>query len=194
MTKNLISVSQLTRDHDLVAEFNSFSCLIKDKNSGLVLLRGFLKDGLYQLHSAFGHASSTSTQPLKSKLRVFCSPHTFPSANKCNRPDSFSSRLPMIVNVACHSTLCNQWHAKLGHPSFHILKMVLNKINIHCSSSTLSFCDSCKVGKLHQLPFTDCSITAIQPFELIYSDLWGPSLAVSIEGYLYYIVFVDAYT
>ena len=50
MTKNLISVSQPTRDHDLVAEFNSSSCLIKDKNSGLVLLRGFLKDGLYQLH------------------------------------------------------------------------------------------------------------------------------------------------
>jgi len=47
MKKNLLSVSQLTREHDLVAEFNSHSCLIKDKNSRQVLLKGCFKDGLY---------------------------------------------------------------------------------------------------------------------------------------------------
>ena len=51
MWKNLISVSQLIKDHDLVAEFDSHTCVIKDKNTGQVLLRGQLKDGLHQLNS-----------------------------------------------------------------------------------------------------------------------------------------------
>ena len=47
MQKNLISVSQLTKDHDLIVEFDSHSYVIKVKNTGQVLLREELKDGLY---------------------------------------------------------------------------------------------------------------------------------------------------
>jgi len=85
-------------------------------------------------------------------------------------------------------------HAKLGYPSFHVLQLVLNKISIPCSSLSLSFCDSCKVGKMHQLPFANCQITAKAPLELIYSDLWGPTPVLSTEGFKYYIVFIDACT
>ena len=38
MKKNKLSVSQLTRDHNVVVEFHATSCLIKDKDSGKVLL------------------------------------------------------------------------------------------------------------------------------------------------------------
>ena len=61
MKKNLISVSQLTRDHDLIDEFNSSSCLIKDKSTGEVLLKGCLKDGLYQLSSTLDSAVSSTS-------------------------------------------------------------------------------------------------------------------------------------
>ena len=74
------------------------------------------------------------------------------------------------------------------------MRLVLNKIQVPFSLSSISFCDTCKIGKLHQLPFTDCEITVVRPFELVYSDLWGPSPTLSTEGYRYYIVFVDAYT
>lgn len=47
MKKNLISVSQLMRDNNVIAEFHSNSCLIKDKGTWLVLLRGLLIDSLY---------------------------------------------------------------------------------------------------------------------------------------------------
>ena len=52
MTKNLISVSQLTNENNVIAEFHSTFCLIKDKEKGQVLFRGVLKDGLYQLAHA----------------------------------------------------------------------------------------------------------------------------------------------
>lgn len=38
MKKNLISVSLLINDHNVIAKFHSTFCLIKDKNSGQVLL------------------------------------------------------------------------------------------------------------------------------------------------------------
>ena len=41
--KNLLSVSQVTRDHHVVAEFHSNVCLIKDKRFGEVLLWGHLR-------------------------------------------------------------------------------------------------------------------------------------------------------
>lgn len=49
ITKNLINVSKFTRDNNIVAKFFSDYLLIKDKSSKQVLLRGMLKDGLYQL-------------------------------------------------------------------------------------------------------------------------------------------------
>ena len=45
MKKSLIHVSQLTHDHNVVAEFHSDVCFIKDKASGRVLLRGHLRMG-----------------------------------------------------------------------------------------------------------------------------------------------------
>jgi len=47
MKKSLISVSQFSNDYNVIAEFHSNVCLIKDKNTGLVLIRGQLRDGLY---------------------------------------------------------------------------------------------------------------------------------------------------
>ena len=82
----------------------------------------------------------------------------------------------------------------MGHPTYNVLKLVLNKIRIPCSFSALSFCDSCKLGKHHQLPFVSHNIIAKRPLELIYSDVWGPSLTVSVKGFRYYIIFVDAYS
>lgn len=49
ITKNLLSISQFTKDNDVVVEFNSEFCLIKNKNSKKVLLQGGLKHDLYQL-------------------------------------------------------------------------------------------------------------------------------------------------
>jgi len=88
MKKNLISVSQLTRDRDLVVEFNSSSCLIKDKNIGEVLLQGCLKDGLYRLSSTLALvASSSSAQSIKSQPIANSTflQYAFSFANKCKR-------------------------------------------------------------------------------------------------------------
>ena len=55
ITKNLISVSKFTKDNNVIADFFSngcLICLIKDKTTKQVLLKGTLKIGLYQLDTS----------------------------------------------------------------------------------------------------------------------------------------------
>lgn len=95
MTKNLLSVSQLTRQHNVIAEFHSNVCFIKDKTSGLVLLQGRLKDGLYRLEPASNSASDSKSAY---SLECFSTPsmsrfHSCNRKNKCNSQYSFDHEI-----------------------------------------------------------------------------------------------------
>ena len=50
ITKNVIGISQFTKDNDVVIEFLSDCCLIKDKVTRTILLEGAPRHGLYQLN------------------------------------------------------------------------------------------------------------------------------------------------
>ena len=64
--------------------------------------------------------------------------------------------------------------------------------NVKCNDPT--FCDACQIGKLHQFTFKPTINKTTLPFELIFSDVWGPSFYSSMDGYRYYVSFVDAHT
>lgn len=100
----------------------------------------------------------------------------------------------------------------LSHKSYSlspIFNTTLAKIlHITCQSSNMQsifqlciknknftdFCDSCCLGKSHKL-FALLSNTKYKKlFELVYTDLYGPSPSPSSNGNSYYIAFVDAYS
>ena len=56
------------------------------------------------------------------------------------------------------------------------------------------FCFPCCIGKSHCLPSSPSLTVYFYPFDLIYTDLWGPSPVLSNNGYIHYVTFVDAYT
>jgi hypothetical protein len=66
ITKNLLSVSQLTLDNAVTVEFSPQFCFIKDKATQQILLHGILHNGLYQLlphtHHQVFLASPTSSE------------------------------------------------------------------------------------------------------------------------------------
>ncbi|KAL5753703.1 hypothetical protein ACOSP7_021923 [Xanthoceras sorbifolium] len=109
----------------------------------------------------------------------------------CNKPFNSSTCLALIKS---ENVQANLWHVKLGHPSFPILKVVLNTLNINSNVSSLNFCESCKFGKHHQLPFPISQTVARKPFEIVHTDIWGPAPMLSNEGHRYYISFIDLYT
>ncbi|KAM0003914.1 putative RNA-directed DNA polymerase [Helianthus debilis subsp. tardiflorus] len=100
---------------------------------------------------------------------------------------------PQVNATGTRSLLA--WHHTLGHPSLQVFKSLLTKLGLHCNKvSHESFhCKSCSLNKSHKLPFGQNSFIANKPLELIYSDVWGP-VATSIDGFNYYVIFVDFFS
>ena len=84
------------------------------------------------------------------------------------------------------------WHKRLGHPSSSSLQHLLHDIPIRGTSS-MSFCDHCQYGKSHKLPFPISPSVSSQPLEIVHSDVWGPSPVLSVNGFKYYLIFIDAH-
>ncbi|KAG8495625.1 hypothetical protein CXB51_013396 [Gossypium anomalum] len=100
---------------------------------------------------------------------------------------------PLLCNVQTHSSL-DLWHSRLGHPCSNVLTRVLRSCNVPCKNNGLPLrCTPCKIGKSHKLPFTSSKTVYSNPFELVTSDVWGPSHVLS-SRYSYYVSFVDIYS
>ncbi|KAG8477106.1 hypothetical protein CXB51_030102 [Gossypium anomalum] len=164
--KNLLSVSQFARDNDVFFEFHPTYCVVKDIQTGETLLRGRVRDGLYQFS-----ADPTRSLPCVSAV------HNVDVEDSPSRSDPFTL-----------------WHNRLGHPSSSVVTTVLNNCGIVTNKKSLShICIACQKGKSHKLPFSLSTTEYIELFELVVSDLWGPA-SVACEGHLYYVSFVDMYS
>ena len=87
------------------------------------------------------------------------------------------------------------WHSRLGHASSHVVQKVLSRHNLLFSkeSSTSVVCDACQMGKSHQLPYPKSNSVSSKPFELVFSDVWGPA-PTSVGRYSYYVSFIDDFS
>lgn len=84
------------------------------------------------------------------------------------------------------------WHRRLSHAYPRVLSQVLSSCDMRMQSSKLSsVCSSCQLGKNFSYSIYKTMYTS--PFELVVSNLWGPT-HVSSEGCFYYITFVYAYS
>jgi transposase InsO family protein len=98
------------------------------------------------------------------------------------------------AHLSC-SACTSQWHARFGHPSVQVVRSILSLHRLPCREETSlsTVCNACQLAKSHQLPYHSSTFHATSPLELIYSDVWGPA-PVSIDGYKYYISFIDAFS
>jgi hypothetical protein len=88
------------------------------------------------------------------------------------------------------------WHSRLGHPSSDIVHCVISKNNLPCSQLSRlsqSVCDACACAKAHQLPYSMPTSRALTPLELMFSDVWGPTIN-SFGHKNYYVSFIDEYS
>ncbi|RVX08949.1 Retrovirus-related Pol polyprotein from transposon RE2 [Vitis vinifera] len=69
------------------------------------------------------------------------------------------------------------WHQPLGHPSFKVVTRLISSFSLPTTSclSGSNNCHSCSINKAHQLPFHKHGLTSTTPFDLLYTDVWGPS-------------------
>jgi hypothetical protein len=92
-------------------------------------------------------------------------------------------------------TSTDHWHKRLGHPALCTVHKVLSMFQLPVINNKASSpCTACPQAKGHQLPFLVSISTICQPLDLVYSDVWGPSPTLSMNGNRYYVSFIDAFS
>jgi len=82
-------------------------------------------------------------------------------------------------------------HRRLGHPSLDKLKALVP----HLSHLKSLDCESCQLGKHVRVSFqSHATKRSMSPFDIIHSDVWGPSRVSSTLGYKYYVTFIDDFS
>jgi histone deacetylase 1/2 len=95
----------------------------------------------------------------------------------------------------CTSASADLWYRRLGHPTSRIFQLLILKNKIICNNKHLNFqCQSCPLGKSSRLSLGPTGHKTFAPLELIFSDVWGLAPLFSLDGYRYFVIFVDAYT
>ena len=117
--------------------------------------------------------------------------YEWPMANPTNK----SSVVALSVSVYSKVSPA-MWHGCLGHPFSKLLKFLAGSGLLSLSSSLPSkfTCESCLCNKRKRLPFGESSLESCGPLDLVYTDVWGLSLIESVDGFHYYVIFVDHFT
>ncbi|KAL6348918.1 hypothetical protein AAG906_033574 [Vitis piasezkii] len=85
-------------------------------------------------------------------------------------PSVTSSPLLAFSSV---KTTSSEWHSRLGHPSFVIMKNIVSKFSLPLYSllSSSTHCNACSCNKSHKIPFSSSTLTSSHPPELLFSDV-----------------------
>jgi predicted aspartyl protease len=89
------------------------------------------------------------------------------------------------------------WHKRLGHYHHQGLLLLQTKKlvrDLPMLEDTLPHCQACQYGKQHRKSFPKSAWRATRKLQLIHTDLCGPQRTPSLNGSLYYIVFIDDFT
>ncbi|KAJ0027681.1 hypothetical protein Pint_36319 [Pistacia integerrima] len=111
-------------------------------------------------------------------------------------PDSLVGSSPQMVANVHERTSIDGWHKRLRHPSHKIVTSLINAFSLPIKKEhqVSPLCTSCSINKAHQQPFHLTSFKSNAPFDLIYTDVWGPSHIVGLDGSRYYLILVDHFT
>jgi len=106
----------------------------------------------------------------------------------CNNKPSPSALIGERVSLP-------QWHSRLGHPSFKLVRQILSSFKLPISTSKVSNpCSACLSSKSKQLPFSKSFSRSTCPLKLIYMDMWGPTPICSTSGFKYYVSLLDDFS
>ena len=82
------------------------------------------------------------------------------------------------------------WHKRLGHPSFYLLHFLFLTLVPNKSVSEIS-CEACELEKHHRATFHSSINKSTIPFSRIHTDVWGPSHITTVNGFRWYVSFID---
>lgn len=84
-------------------------------------------------------------------------------------------------------------HRRLGHPSFQSLGRMYPSLFASCNKEYL-LCDVCELAKHTRTNYPSTNERSKEPFEVVHSDVWGPSVVISVLGERWYVTFIDGFS
>lgn len=182
---NLVSVSALLKTKKYTLQITDSGFEIQDKKLLRTIGKGELchdlykfqfSDSLYKSHTEFSSLYKSqladSGSLCKSQARgIFDSVCTI--VNPCNKYDQ-------------------AWHARFGHLSDDILKILSKHVPFPLSPTFTSHtCAICPLSKFKRLPFVSHNNFSANAFDLIHCDIWGPFHVPTHDGKKYFLTIVD---
>ena len=102
-----------------------------------------------------------------------------------------SSRLSSYTISGQSTSSLTLWHSHLGHASISRVKQIVSRGLLGSGSNKSFDCMPCQFVKQTSLPFNNSVSHAPFPFDLIHSNVWGPSPITTQGGSRYFVIFVD---
>jgi len=106
-----------------------------------------------------------------------------------------ATSVPQAFWPPCISATADLWHRRLGHPTPHILDLLISSNKIVCTSRR-SFAQrqAFPLGKSSCLSLRPTGHKTTALLNLIFSVVWGPAPMFSSDGFHFFVIFVDAHT
>ena len=108
-------------------------------------------------------------------------------------PSHLSSFTQTAAPVTSKPSL-SLWHSRLGHASVGRLQTLVSSGQLGSINKEHFDCLPCQVSKQSALPFNKSDSFSSAPFDLIHSDVWGPSPTATMGGSRYFVIFIDDYS
>jgi hypothetical protein len=86
------------------------------------------------------------------------------------------------------------WHLRLGHVSVQKRCSLISSDLLGQVKHDSVDCVSCQLAKQLVLSFNNNDFFSHASFDLIYSDIWGPSPTATVGGSKYFVIFVDDFS
>jgi transposase InsO family protein len=84
-------------------------------------------------------------------------------------------------------------HCRLGHISFIILGKLYPKLYSRCSKAKL-VCVACEFAKHTRTTYSSVGNRSSSCFDIVHSDVWGPSRITSPSGSRWFVTFIDCHS
>lgn len=89
------------------------------------------------------------------------------------------------------SVSISTWHHRLSHLSSKRLALIKDTLHIKESFSNSKSCTVCPLAKQKKLSFSSNNHVALNTFDIIHADIWGPLSTSTYNGYRYFLTLVD---
>ncbi|XP_022856063.1 uncharacterized protein LOC111377235, partial [Olea europaea var. sylvestris] len=167
---NLMSVSSLIKDSNIIVRFFANECDIQDTHNQKMIGKGRRSAGLYII-------SATALD-------------SFPTHSRNLSIDKVCVSVSSVVN----KVNANTWHHRLGHLSFKKLAPLKDSLGLKFDQSkdhNSIPSNVCPLAKQRRLSFVSNNHFSANAFDLVHCDTWGPYHVASHSGHRYFLTLVN---